>query len=322
MALQPVRYPANPNLIVYFDAKTGTFYLDSAGKYPVTGPSSTYNAGPLPSANPSFNVPVPGTTTMTPGTGGRADTEYQGPGLDPSTGNPTGTSNPFSPDYTGGYPTAPTDPSGSGNYQGPGLNPTTGMPTVTPPGSGTPTNIFDKIVNIGKALSPFLGPAASLGGAAISANSNTEAAKIQAAEADKALALQKQIYDTTRGDLGPYRDIGGAAVGQLGYGLGLPGYESGKAPAQPTPSPFSNPVVGGPGASQSQIQPGTRTVTNTPGSMSNATGSGNTINPYFTAGQQAAGGGMVTVKAPNGSVGQIPANRLNEALAAGGQVVA
>lgn len=59
------------------------------------------------------------------------------------------------------------------------------------------------------------------------AGASTQSAGIQSAAADKALALQGQIYNQNRSDLAPYRNIGGSALSQLGYLFGLQGYNPG-----------------------------------------------------------------------------------------------
>lgn len=73
-------------------------------------------------------------------------------------------------------------------------------------------------------LPSIIGAGASLGGTAIASHANTEAAKIAAEQADKALAIQQQQYALQRQDTAPYRALGQGAVGNLGYlsGIDLP----------------------------------------------------------------------------------------------------
>lgn len=72
--------------------------------------------------------------------------------------------------------------------------------------------------------------AANLVGAKVESNATDKAAQITADQADRALAQAKQIYDTNRNDLAPYRDLGQGALSMLGqHGFTMP------APAQ-TPS--------------------------------------------------------------------------------------
>ena len=49
-------------------------------------------------------------------------------------------------------------------------------------------------------------------GAASTAYSANKAAKAQTDAANKAADISMSMYDTTRGDLSPYRDIGGQAA--------------------------------------------------------------------------------------------------------------
>lgn len=83
-----------------------------------------------------------------------------------------------------------------------------------------------------------IGAAGAIGGAVISSNAAGKAAKAQTQAAADANALQKYMYDTTRADQAPWRDIGGAAIGQLkafttpgtdltGWLKSQPGYQEG-----------------------------------------------------------------------------------------------
>ncbi len=173
----------------------------------------------------------------------------------------------------------------------------------------------------------IIGGAATVFGAHEAASGTADAAKTQADATNRALDITQQQYQQQRSDLGPYRAAGQGAVGQLSYLLGVPGFEGG---ATSHAAPPDAPTFAPNNVTQQQLDPGQQqalvsdALKNTPFPLQKdflfqraAAG-----NPYVAQGQAAAGGGqMVTVKAPNGSVGQIPANRLNDALAAGGQVV-
>jgi hypothetical protein len=91
----------------------------------------------------------------------------------------------------------------------------------------------------------IIGAGAALGGAAIAAHGVTSAANTQAASSDKALQLQKELYEQQRRDLTPYRAAGQGAIGQLGYGLGVSGFEGGPtsqmAPSRPALPPTMDP---------------------------------------------------------------------------------
>ena len=72
----------------------------------------------------------------------------------------------------------------------------------------------------GFAAAPFTGGASipaglALGGALISSGAVSDAAQKQADATSQALALQKTMYDTTRGDLAPYAQTGVGALGNL-----------------------------------------------------------------------------------------------------------
>lgn len=75
-------------------------------------------------------------------------------------------------------------------------------------------------------LGAILGGVASLGGAALQANAARSAANAQQRASDAQLALQRDMYDTTRADLSPFRDAGGNALAAYLFEQGL-----GPAPA-------------------------------------------------------------------------------------------
>lgn len=154
------------------------------------------------------------------------------------------------------------------------------------------------------------------------------AADTQASSADKALGVQKEMYEQQRSDLSPYRAAGQGSVGQLSYLLGVPGFEkgpmsqmakpaatTGTAPAPPpygglTSNDFLGSIIGG------KLPPGAQQLQTT------APGAGSDPLASFKAGQAAAGGGpMVTVRAPTGETRAIPQSQLQKALTLGGQIV-
>lgn len=146
-------------------------------------------------------------------------------------------------------------------------------------------------------LPTIIGAGASLGGAAIGSKGISDAAKIQAESADKALQVQKEQYALQRQDTAPYRALGQGAVGNLGYLSGID--------------------------TQSKVPELSQTVPNVPYGQTAAPTS-----PLGTLGQMAPAApaqspqaGMVRVKAPSGQVGLIPQARLQDALAGGMQQV-
>lgn len=66
-----------------------------------------------------------------------------------------------------------------------------------------------------------IGAVASIGGSIISKKSGDKAQKAQTQAADEAAKVQKEMYDTTRADLAPYRDTGKAANTRLSQLMGL-----------------------------------------------------------------------------------------------------
>lgn len=68
---------------------------------------------------------------------------------------------------------------------------------------------------------PWVSGALAIGGALISANAAGDAASQQQQGNDKAIGETQRQYDTTRGDLAPYRDAGSAALTRLRALLGI-----------------------------------------------------------------------------------------------------
>lgn len=62
---------------------------------------------------------------------------------------------------------------------------------------------------------------ASVGGAAVGGISSNMAAKTQSSAGNKAIDLQRDIYNQSRGDLSPYRDAGLAALTRLQRLMGI-----------------------------------------------------------------------------------------------------
>lgn len=146
-------------------------------------------------------------------------------------------------------------------------------------------------------LPSIIGAGASLGGTAIASHANTEAAKLQAEQADKALALQKEQYALQRQDTAPYRALGQGAVGNLGYLSGINIDEKVPELSSTVPKvPYGVTVAQGVAAPQAQAS-------------------------LSSLGQPTTSPSMVRVKAPNGQIGTIPADKLPAALAAGGTQV-
>ena len=119
-----------------------------------------------------------------------------------------------------------------------------------------------------------------------------KAAQMQNEAAQKAIDLQKQMYETTRGDLAPYRALGQGASAGLGYFMGIPGYEQGNRGVLP-PSAQGQPM--------------------TPTAASAMPSSGTT--PPATASEP-----MVAMRAPDGSMRAVPQSQVSHYQARGAQI--
>ena len=97
-------------------------------------------------------------------------------------------------------------------------------------------------------------------GGMISADAAGDAADTQAAAADRASAVQQQMFNTTRNDLAPWRDAGTVALNQLQFGMGLGGNQGG-ASGQ-LARPFSMADFEESPAYQFNLQQGQRAIAN------------------------------------------------------------
>jgi len=112
-------------------------------------------------------------------------------------------------------------------------------------GGTTSGGIWDTVLGSMGGIPGLINTGTNIAGGLMGADAANDAARIQAESADKALALQKQIYEQTRGDLTPYRDAGAQGLaglqGQQPFapppGLSLQdlqrGYQAPGAQAQP-----------------------------------------------------------------------------------------
>lgn len=130
---------------------------------------------------------------------------------------------------------------------------------------------------------PLIVGAASAGagvvGAKMQSNAVNKAAKLQTAAADKSQAFNQQVYNDQRHDLQPFVQGGTSAFQQLlgNWQAKQPGYQPPQPQAQQAPSPFGQ-----------AMQP-----------------------------QQPQGGGMVQLRAPDGSVQGVPAHLADQFMAKG-----
>lgn len=121
------------------------------------------------------------------------------------------------------------------------------------------------------------------------AASNERTAKIQAEAAEKALALERDIYQQGRADLTPYRNIGTSSLGELSRRMGFGELDT----TDRTPLPSA---VGATNLSALPMPQGGPTA-------------------GFGGGPQG-----IRMYSPTGELGLVPANKVNEAIAAGGRI--
>lgn len=122
----------------------------------------------------------------------------------------------------------------------------------------------------------------NVAGTLINAHAQGKAADREAEAADKALQLQREMWEKEYSDLAPYRKIGTDSLSTLSHLMGFPAQSAPQAAPMAGTSPT-----------------GTPSPTQTP--------------------QMAAG--MVKVQSPTGQVGLVPQDKLQAALAAGGRQV-
>lgn len=138
---------------------------------------------------------------------------------------------------------------------------------------------------------------------ALGAHAASSAADKQTASADKALALQSQIYGNTRADLSPFVSLGTGALSNLRKLGGVPNVQSGSM----TPAPMA-PVV------TNRVQGSAPTI---------GTAVPRNAATLSTFGQAPSGtaSGYVTMRAPDGSTNQVPANQVQHWTSRGAQVI-
>ncbi len=77
-----------------------------------------------------------------------------------------------------------------------------------------------------------IGAVGGIIGGMMGADASKDAARTQQQAADRATEEQRRQYDQTREDMAPWRDMGGAALNQLGYLMGIGGYGGGAGGSQ------------------------------------------------------------------------------------------
>jgi hypothetical protein len=100
-----------------------------------------------------------------------------------------------------------------------------------------------------------VGAAGSVIGGIFGGKQAKKAANAQTQQDQKALDLQKQMYDQTRSDLAPWREAGGAAIGQ-GYAMLQPGYDYTASPGYQFRLDEGNRAIQNSGAAKGMLMSG------------------------------------------------------------------
>jgi len=170
---------------------------------------------------------------------------------------------------------------------------------------------------------------AGLAGAAIQSHQQGKAVDAQKEAGDKALALQKDIYNQQQANEAPWRNTGASAITTLGGLLGLPsggGGSTGQLPTNTLGSTFDPAITPGQANFANYSPTGGYIGKNVPMSeqMSNPAvrqdASGYTAQQHG-ASPSAAMSPMLRVRAPNGNVYTVPADKAAEAQQNGGTVL-
>lgn len=127
-------------------------------------------------------------------------------------------------------------------------------------------------------------------------DASKQAQQAQNDAAQKAIDLQKEMYQTTRNDLAPYRALGQGASAGLGYFMGIPGYEQGNRGILP-PSAQGQPITPPATAPTAPAMPSSGTTA--PATASEP---------------------MVAMRAPDGSMRAVPQSQVSHYQARGAQV--
>lgn len=156
--------------------------------------------------------------------------------------------------------------------------------------------------------------------AARQAGAAKDAAKTQAASADQAIDLQRDIFNQRRADMAPYMGAGQSAVTTLAGAMGLP-----IAPQAPPMTGAAGPV--GPQRTRPEGAPVIGHAGPRPDGAAGAQPMRTAMAPQAAQQQSASSfapgsGGSVRVQAPTGQIVMVPAERVEEAISNGGQVVA
>jgi hypothetical protein len=177
-------------------------------------------------------------------------------------------------------------------------------------GAAAAPSIWDRI--FGKSTTDKIitgaGMGANLAGSIIQSRQASKAAEAEKEAADKALALQSNIYQQQRSDLAPYRNAGASSLSALTYGLGLDPSKS----ADTTTPYFAQQAQGQNTAAQQTSQAQNRMPPAAPSQAMPRTS--------LSAISAPAANGFVNMVSPDGRPARVPQNQVQAAMAAGGRL--
>lgn len=166
------------------------------------------------------------------------------------------------------------------------------------------------------AIVPIVVAAASIYTAKKSADASKNAAQTQSDSADKALQLQRDMYQQQQTNLAPYRAMGNGSLGNLANFQsfsGVPGQYGAGVQSQ-----YQHPLSPGFQMPQTLAQPAPQQQQG-----SAALGSGTLADPIHRlfGSHTAQPGGLVTMKAPTGEISQVPPDQVPHYQQLGAQVM-
>jgi hypothetical protein len=158
--------------------------------------------------------------------------------------------------------------------------------------------------------------AAGLAGNYLQSRQVDKAVQAQVDAANKALDLQKNIYQQQRSDLAPYRNVGSSSISELSRLVGLPASSDTTTPYFQQQAQAANSAV----PQNAQRDPNNPATTPVP--AGNYTG-GQAVprNPSTLAGLAPTDqAGLVNMVSPDGRPARVPSAQVQSALAAGGRM--
>lgn len=161
-----------------------------------------------------------------------------------------------------------------------------------------------------------------VGAAKIGSNASKKAADTQTAAGNKALALNEQIYNQQRQDQNPYMQAGQQGLSNLQQLVGnqQPRFGGGMTPGQGGPAPLNlGNAFGGPQAPPQGAMPaqGGQPMGQPAGAPQQAPMGSQGQPPMMAQAPQSPQGAMVKLRAPDGSVEDVPAQLADQFIQRG-----